>query len=317
MITSKLFNLPRSLHALIFGVAVFFMSTTSAWCDDSLEGLIRSADSALGKRNEGSPASKTKSAAPAKTTKQAAPAATTPATTPADSPAPTAPQKEDPAEATRREELSRIFAIENEKREETPTIERFGIDFGLNLGTEISGGLGMTSKYVHDEDMFAVSRAQPLLGGEFSAEKSLLDMFGIRDAVWVKKSGIEFVGRAALALFQADLQVQQSGIQNREITVTHRLLRSHLAIVAKHNISENVSAGAGLGLGFASLNQAGLGVSDTFFTTSYPAFTELQLAYAVSPDLAVVGGVRKFGFTVKSEDTSNSLAGFLGVVMGL
>lgn len=252
VITGTPFNTSLLLCALALGVSPAFVLPATALCNDSMEGVTQSTDSALGKGVNG-----------------ASPAG------------------------------------------------QFGINFGLNLGVEFGGGMGTTTKYTHNKDAFTVSSASPLFGGEFSAEKSLLDMFGMQDNAWVVKNDVDLVTRASLALFQGDLRVQQSGVQNREITVTHRLLRAHLSILFLKSVSDTVSLGGGFGLGFANLNQAGLGVSDTFFKASYPAFSELQAAYSVYPDLAVVVGLRKFGFSLKSEDTSNAIAGFLGIVMGL
>jgi hypothetical protein len=236
-------------------------------------------------------------------------------TAPAPAATPAVP-KDDPVEVKRREELSRVFLIESQKREERPASPRFGIDFGLNLAAEIHGGSGLRSVYFHDEDTFAVERSDPLWGAEFFAQKDLLGLFGDPANEEGTANRFGLLVRASFGMLQGDVEVEQSGVQERVIVVTHRVVQGALSLVGDVQPIKSLHVGIGLGYGFASLNQLGLGVTDTFLVSySLPVF-DVQVGYDVHPDWRIVLGLRRLGLSSVAEDATSALGATVGVVTG-
>jgi hypothetical protein len=236
---------------------------------------------------------------------------TSPVTVPKQDPPPTQ-HIEDPLEAKRRMEMQKIFEIQNENRPETPTPEHLDIEFGALLGLEFDAGMGMRSRYTHDEDVFEVKQADPLLGCEVFAQKSIALRLGFKSVDVMNQQKLYLDARLGLSLFQGNVNVEQTGIQQRKALVTHRIFRAYVSTMVQKNFGARLHGGAGIGLGLASLNQIGLGVSDSFFASSYFPLVELQLTYALFPDVSLIGGVRKIGFTQKPTNSTTAAAATLG-----
>ncbi len=277
MITFFFFRFVHNLH-LAFGVLAFALATESrAWGAEATKGNLL----------------------------------TSPITVPKQDPPPTQ-HIEDPLEAKRRMEMQKIFEMENKKKRETSTAEQLDIEFGALLGLEFDAGMGMRSRYTHDENIFEVKQPAPLWGCEVFAQKSMTLRLGFNSGDVMNQQKLNLDARVGLSLFQGNVKVEQTGIQQQETTVTHRILRAYVSTMIQRNFGTRLHGGAGIGLGLASLNQIGLGVSDSFFATSYFPLVELQLAYALFPDVTLVGGVRKIGFTPKPTNSTSAAAATLG-----
>ncbi len=233
--------------------------------------------------------------------------------TPAAVPAPNDGQRK--AEEQRQTELSKVFAIEKDQRAAPASSDLLGIDFGLIVGLQVEGGMGLHSTFSHEEDTFSIETVQPLVGIEVSAAKSIFDLVQLSPTSWARQKSLDLALNLAVGIYQGDVTVEQHGIQERSSSVTHRLLQTHGSLFAQKIWRSGVKAGIGLGAGVQALNQIGTGISDSFFNTNIAPVGTVSIAYAMRPGWDIECSVRRFGFQANTLDRANSLTATTGMLV--
>jgi hypothetical protein len=212
-------------------------------------------------------------------------------------------------ETMRSTELSEIFSLEQQKKDAEPTPRNFGLEFGFALSLEIQGELGMVSIYSHDEDSFRLEKPHVFKGAEIFVQKAFFKPI-------FQSSDFRIITRANFELTQGEVSVRQSGIQNRKLEVTQRIFRAHAAILGLKTLQQNWSGGAAIGIGGASLDQIGLGVTDSFFATSYFPLIEILSVYQWNPDFAIVSSIRKINLESNPHNSASAVALTVGIAAG-